>query len=298
MYLATCFKKLFCSPIFLLSVAAAAVICMFSELYHSTRSGTEKTVIEMYLQYTRSAMLSDVGLCSYTVFVKGFGNWVAMFVPVIVSISSISIFIDERKSGVWRYALHRTGRIRYGIGGCFFILLSGGLALTLGYALFGILAAIMFPPLSAFPEESADFFVEMNFSRGTAMAGIYQSGGLPLCVAAQLAETFFYGMVCSAAAMLLSAVCENKYVIICTPFFLKYALNQLSIMLSLKAIDDSADLNRWLMNFAQIINPDAAKSFLNNSGDPLAAVIVNAAYLLILSVIFCAVHIRRLKNET
>lgn len=297
MYLATCFKKLFRSPIFWCSVVAAAVICMFSELYYDSQTNVTKTVFEMFTQYTKTAMLSNVELCSYSVFIKGFGTWVAMFVPVIVSLASISICIDERKSGVWRYVLHRAGTTRYGIGGCLFILLSGGIALSLGYALFGALAAIMFPPLSAYPSESAEFFIELNFSRG-AMSGIYRSGGLPLCAAAQLTEVFFYGMVCSATAMLLSAVCENKYVIICTPFFLKYALDQLSTLLLVKAIEDPESINEELMSFAQIIDPEASKSFLNDAEHQPAVVIVNAAYLLILSAVFCVIRIRRSKNET
>lgn len=296
MYLVTCFKKLFRSPAFWLSVAATAVICMFSELYRDPQ-GKTKNVIEMFMQYSKNAMLSNVELCSYSVFIRGFGNWVAMFVPVIVSIASINIFVDERKSGIWRYELHRTGRTRYSIGGCLFILLSGGVVLTLGYALFGALAVIMFPPLSAYPEESAELFVEMYFSQGV-MSGIYRSGGLLLCSAAQLAEVFFYGAVCSAAAMLLSAVSENKYIVICAPFFLKYALDQLSTLLLVKAIEDSAESNKELMNFAQIIDPDASKSFLSDTEHLLAVIIVNAAYLLILSALFCIIRIRRLKNET
>lgn len=298
MYLVTCFKKLFRSPAFWASVIGTAVICMFSELYNDIHSGSTKTVIEMYMQYTRNALLSDTILCSYSVFLTGFGNWPAMFVPVIVSISSISICIDERKSGMWRFTLHRIGRIRYSIGECLFILLSGGLALTLGYGIFGALAAIMFPPLSAYPAESAQIFIETTFRQNSAMAGIYQSGGLAFCALAQLAETFFYGAVCSAAAMLLSAFCENKYIIICTPFFLKYALNQFSIMLSCKAFEDPMNFNEKLSEFANVINPDTAKSFLNYSQNPFGAVILNAAYMIVLSVLFCAIRIRRLKNET
>lgn len=298
MYLVTCFKKLFSSPVLWTSVVGTTVICMFSELYYDSQSDSTKTVIEMYLQYTKNALLSDTRLCSYSVFREGFNNWIALFVPVIVSLSSISIFIDERKSGMWRFALQRTGRIRYSIGGCLFVLLSGGLTLTLGYGLFGILAAIMFPPLSVFPTESAELFVEMTFWQGSAMSEIYRFGGLSLCVAAQLAETFFYGAVCSAAAMLLSAVSENKYVIICTPFFLKYALSQFSLMIGYKAAQDPMNFNEKLLKFANTIHPDAANSFLNHTGNSLGTVIINAAFTVILSILFCSIRIRRLKNET
>ncbi len=298
MYTLTCFKKLFTSSMFWVSVIGTAMICMFSELYHDFQSGSVKTVIEMYLQYTRNAMLSDTKFCSYSVFVNSFGKWLAMFVPVIAALASVSICMDKRKSGMWRSVLHRVGRVRYSIGGCLFILLSGGLVSALGYGLFGIFAAIMFPPLSAFPAESAVFFTEMTFQQGSAMYSIYQTGGFPLCAAAQLAQTFFYGMVCSAAAMLLSTISENKYVIICTPFFLKYALGQFAETLGIKALEDPVGINEKLLRFSNIINPNAAKAFLNYTEDSLITFIINAAFTVILSILFCVIRIRRLKNET
>lgn len=298
MYLVTCFKKLFRSPVFWLSVVGTAAICMFSELYH-TSQGDTKTVIEMFLGYTKNAMLDDTQLCSYNVFITGFGGWLTLFVPVIVSISAVGIYIDERKSGIWRLTLHRTGRVKYSISGGLFILLSGGLALALGGALFAILTAIMFPPLSAYPAESAELFTEFAFRQGTAMHGIFQSGGLPLCTAVQLAETFFYGMVCSAAAMLLSAFCENKYVIICIPFFLKYALDQFSTALFVKATDAPTGFNEWLYNFADIIEPDAANSLLTYPGNVLGKIVLlNVGFVIVFFILFCIIRIRRLKNDS
>lgn len=296
MYLVTCFKKLFRSPVFWLSVVGTAVICMFSELY-TDRQGDTKTVIEMFLLYSKKAMLADTRLCSYNVLVTGFGGWLMLFVPVIVAIAAVGIYIDERKSGFWRLTLHRTGIVKYSVSGGLFILLSGGLALVLGGALFAALTAIMFPSLSAYPAESASLFAEITFRQGTAMYGIYQAGGLPLCTAIQLAEAFFYGTVCSAAAMLLSSICENKYVIICIPFFLKYALGQFSSALFVKSFDNPSDDE--LTSFAEMINPDAANSILNYSGSSLVRIIlINSGFVVVLFTLFCLIRIRRLKNET
>ena len=298
MYLVTCFKKLFRSPVFWLSVVGTAAICMFSELYTDPR-GETKTVIEMFMQYSKNAMLGDTRLCSYNVFITGFRGWITLFVPVIVSLSAVGIYVDERKSGMWRLTLHRTGRVKYSVSGGLFILLSGGLALTLGSGLFAALTAIMFPPLSAYPAESVSVFSEFMFRQGTPLYEIYQAGGLPLCTVVQLAETFFYGTVCSAVAMLLSAFCENKYVIICIPFFLKYALDQFSTSLFVKSVDDPSGFNEKLSNFSEIIDPDAANSFLSYSGDTLGKIIlINAGFVMILFVLFCIIRMRRLKNET
>lgn len=298
MYLVTCFKKLFASPMFWATVVGTAVICMFSELYIDVQTNASETVIGMYAKYTSEAMLADTSLCSYGVFTAGFGNWAAMFAPVLAALASIGICIDERKSGMWRFALHRTGRVRYGISGCLFILISGGLALMLGYALFGILAAIMFPPLSAYSSESAEMFLEFAFRHGSPMSELFSAGGLPLCVTAQLAETFFFGAVCSAAAMLLSSICENKYVIICIPFFLKYSLSQIASVLSFKATEDPMSTNEKLLNFANLIQPNGANSFLSYTENSLLTAILNAAFLAISAAVFCIIRVRRLRNET
>ena len=298
MYLVTCFKKLFSSPMFWATVIGTAAICMFSELYFDPQTSTSETVISMYAKYAREAMLSDSSLCSYGAFTAGFGNWAAMFAPVLAALASIGICTDERKSGMWRFALSRVGRVRYGISGCLFILISGGLALMLGYGLFGILTTIMFPPLSAYPPESAEMFRELIFRPGSPISGLFAAGGLPLCVTAELLETFFFGMVCSAAAMLLFSICENKYVIICTPFFLKYSLSQIASVTSFKAIEDPMNFNEKLLNFSELIQPDGAKSFLSYSENALSVAILNAAFLAISAVIFCVIRIRRLRNET
>lgn len=296
-YFIYCIKKLLRSPTFWASVVGTAVICLFSEIYYSPLENISETVIGMYSKYTRKALLEDTSLCSYAVFSGGFGVWAAMFAPVVAALASIGICVDERKSGMWRFALHRAGRLRYTVGGCAFVLLSGGLALTFGYGLFGIMAAIMFPPLSAYPAESAAMFAEFTFREGSAMAAIFGVGGLPLCTAAQLGETFIFGSVSSAAAMLLSSFCENKYIVICTPFFLKYSLSQISSVLSVKALEDPMNYNERLLKFANTIQPDGINYFLSYSENTLVIVILNAAFLMITAVLFCVIRGRRLKSE-
>lgn len=296
-YFIYCIKKLLRSPAFWASVVGTAVICLFSEIYYFSFEDVSETVIGMYSKYTREALLESTSLCSYAVFSGGFGTWAAMFAPVVAALASIGICVDERKSGMWRFALHRAGRARYCVGGCAFILLSGGLALTLGYGLFGIMAAIMFPPLSAYSPESAAMFAEYTFRQGSAMAELFAAGGLPLCVAAQLGETFIFGAVSSAAAMLLSSFCENKYIVICTPFFLKYSLAQISSVLGVKASEDPMNYNERLMKFANTIQPNGINHFLSYSENTLAIIILNAAFLMITAVLFCVIRGRRLKNE-
>ena len=297
MYLVNCFKKLFTSPTFWCSILATAVICMFSGVYNDRETGT-KTIIEMFAQYSKAAMLGDVSLNSYAVFKAGFGNWISMFVPVVTTLASVTIFVDEQKSRVSLFTLPRAGIVKCTIGACAFFLLAGGLTLMLGFALFALLCAVMFPPLSAYPAEMSAQFIEYTFWQGTAMSKIFGVGGTGLCIIAGLIETFVYGMVCSAGAMVLCVFSQNKYVTICTPFFLKYALGQFSMMLGVKATQDPFAVNEKLLAFANTIHPDGINSILNYSQNVTAIIIINGAFLLITAALFCILRIRRLKNGT
>lgn len=295
-YLFYCLKKLLKSPAFWASVVGTAAVCLCSEIYYNPRTNTSETVIGMLAQYTREAFLEDASLCSYAVFSGGFGTWAAMFAPVLAALSPIAVAVDERKSGMWRFSLHRAGRARFCGGGCAFVLIAGGLAIMLGYALFGVLAAIMFPPISAYSAESAEMFAAYTFREGSAMSAIYKAGGLPLCAAAQLCETFLFGAVSAAAAMLLSAFCENKYIVICAPFFLKYSLAQIVSVLFM-AVSDPENYNESLQKFASIIRPDGANYFLGCTENVAGIIIVNAAFICLTVLCYCVIRGRRLKNE-
>lgn len=296
-YLFYCIKKLLKSPAFWASILGMTVVCLFSGIYVFAAEGVEETVIGMFTKYSRKALLESSSLCSYAVFSGGFGVWAAMFAPVFAALSSISINVDERKSGMWRFSLQRSGKARFCGGSCAFVLISGGLTLMLGYGLFGILAAIMFPPLSAYPAEIAADFAGYTFRPGSAMEAIFNVGGLPLCAAAQLCETFLFGMVSAAAAMLISSFCENKYIVICTPFFLKYSLAQISTLLFYKANEDPMNNNEKLRSFANMIEPNGIKHFLSGTEKVLAVIIINAAFVCITVLCYCVIKGRRLKNE-
>lgn len=296
-YLFYCLKKLFKSPAFWASVVGMAAVCLFSEIYYNSRTNTQETVIGMFAQYTREAFLEDSDLCSYAVFSGGFGVWAAMFAPVLAALSPIAIAVDERKSGMWRFSLHRAGKARFCGGGCAFVPISGGLAIMLGYALFGALAAVMFPPISAYSPDKIEMFSAFTFRGGSAMSAIYKAGGLPLCVAAQLCETFLFGAVSAAAAMLLSSFCENKYIVICTPFFLKYSLAQIDSVLLMAAISDPDNYNEKLQKLANTIQPDAVHHILSYPENAPGIIIVNAAFLCVTVLCYCVIKGRRLKNE-
>lgn len=296
-YLFYCIKKLFKSPAFWASILGMTVVCLFSGIYVFAAEGVEETVIGMFTKYSRKALLESSSLCSYAVFSGGFGVWAAMFAPVFAALSSISINVDERKSGMWRFSLQRSGRARFCGGSCAFVLISGGLTLLLGYGLFGILTAIMFPPLSAYSPENIEMFTGFTFRPGSAMEAIFNAGGLLLCAAAQLCETFLFGMVSAAAAMLISSFCENKYIVICTPFFLKYSLAQISTLLFYKANEDPMNNNEKLRSFANMIEPNGIKHFLSGTENVLAVIIINAAFVCITVLCYCVIKGRRLKNE-
>ena len=75
----------------------------------------------------------------------GQSAYLAMFLPVVAAFPGIPFLLDELKSGMSRYSIHRSGRYQHYLGHVLAVWLCGGLAVMFGY----ILAAV--PVLAVFP---------------------------------------------------------------------------------------------------------------------------------------------------
>lgn len=293
MYLLTCLKKLFGSLTFWAGVLGTAVICMLSGVYFNPQNGQTESVIAIYSHYTKEALLQNVQFSFHSIFSAGLGSWLKLFMPVIVSIAVVNIKLDEQGSGIWRFTEHRIGKWKYHIGTCLFYLLSGGLTLLFGYGLFGLIVYLLFPPLSEYPVEQMQYYLDNAFWQESIMQKLYLSGGLPLTVVMQLAEIFLYGAVGTAVSLLLSSFADNKYVIICTPFFLKYVLNQFCTKLIYSAYADQAQPKEWLGEIASIIDPEAVTNILSYSHHIVIVLLLNVGVVLLSGILYCVIRNRR-----
>lgn len=292
-YLTICFKKMFCAPLFWVSIAAIAVICMFSPLYDNPQTGVSENILYVYLHYSKEALLQDVQLSAHAAFVKGLGGWLSLFIPVLTSLTAVNIRLDEYNSNMWRFVKLRTGKRNYNISSCIFYYLSGGITASAGYLLFGICVCAMFPGLSLYQAEDTAFYLETIFRNGSFMERIYECGGLPLAIGMQFIQIFLYGASCTMASLFLTSFVENKYIIICTPFFLKYTLNRLSANLISAAYDDWEHPDEMLGRLADIINPETIATVLYYNGNVQAVLILHVFVTGLSFLCFCMICNRR-----
>lgn len=77
---------------------------------------------------------------------------------------------------------------------------------------------------------------------------------------------FLYGAVCAAPAIMFTGFIRNKYLVLCIPFFIKYAVSQTCIKLQSQAVSDYNNVDTEMLKISSIFNPDAL-SYLSDFGN-------------------------------
>ena len=153
-----------------------------------------------------------------SLFLAGIGPYNLMFAPILAALPSIPGFCLERRNGYLRLLLPRCGVTRRCLSLWLSALLSGGLAVTVGYELYGLCCWVLFPGLTA---ETAQWITVPVWSG----------------ILAQLAGAFFFGMVAALLPVLLAGVSKNACFILCTAFALFYTYCNLLDSLSNRLFD-------------------------------------------------------------
>ena len=165
-------------------------------------------------------------------------GWFSLFAPIIAAFCFVPTVCTERGEKAVRFQIFRTTRLKYSLSQFFSGVISGGAAISLGYIIFAALVMGLFPDIGEMSEFAADVLLETTFD-------------LPY----QILKMFLFGAFWSIPAMFLTSVLNNKYLIMCIPFFLKYGLKQLHQKISQDAFSAvSSDKNAIAL--ANAINPD------------------------------------------
>lgn len=96
-----------------------------------------------------------------------------------------------------RFTISRTGKLRYYLSKFISALISGGLAVMLGIAVYGIACAVLFQPLSEFDVSADQLQYIMQDSTGKTIIKM-------------LAVAFAYGAVSTLPAFFLSSFCKIR----------------------------------------------------------------------------------------
>lgn len=216
------FKMIFANYGFYLCAGFTLILCLCTSIYRDPTTNESFSVFRVMREVSRDEMLMNVSLCSFSVIGTGTGSWLSMFIPIVSAFAFIPLSCDKAESGALRSGIFRSSRAAYGLSEFLSAGLSGALAVMLGFVLFALVACAAFPSISAYPPMEQEMLwaqVEMEFP-GSGEMGAFLSVGMK-CL-----SMFLYGFVWAAPAVMLTAFTRNKYLVICIPFFIKYAITQ------------------------------------------------------------------------
>lgn len=144
-----------------------------------------------------------------------------IFTPVITVLPGVITFCDEYNTGYVKYILVRKRvnhylRNRYMANG-----LAGGIATALPLVLMTLLSLIVCQPYTADDLNSG----RLSPFHQTIFADVEMVWGGLLCVLIIILLAFVFGVVWSTIGLSISILLPNRYVALCAPFVLFYALH-------------------------------------------------------------------------
>ena len=232
------FRKNTASPGFLLCVAMTVLLLFAAEVYYDFDTQTRYSVFRALTYLTPDEHAANYELCSQMVVQNACSGWFSLFAPIIAAFCFVPTVCTERGEKAVRFQIFRTTRLKYSLSQFFSGVISGGAAISLGYIIFAALVMGLFPDIGEMSEFAADVLLETTFD-------------LPY----QILKMFLFGAFWSIPAMLLTSVLNNKYLIMCIPFFLKYGLKQLHQKISQDAFS-AVNTDKNAIALANAINPD------------------------------------------
>lgn len=271
-----------------LCVLFTIILCFCTSIHIDGMNNDHYSVIRSLIAYDRGYMLGNNDFISINVALKGAGSWLTMFIPIISAFAYIPLVSDESESKSIRNTVFRSSKLKFYLSRFVTAVLAGGLSVMIGYMVFCALVFVLFPGIREYPAEMYGFYME-SLSH-TYPSTTYLGIGGPLLT--NFAEMFIYGALAAMPSILLTAVSRNKYVVLCIPFFIKYALTQTSVKLVSQSFGSDGSINEGLALTSDIINLDSAIN-LFEMWDGRVIALFYAVFIAIALILYLAVQLRR-----
>ena len=284
------FKKILTSPGFYACISLTVILCFCSEVYFDAQKMQAYSVISVLIDFDRKDILTDPQLCSFAVFSAGNGTWVLMFIPIVAAFAFVPLLCDGRESKALRYSVFRTSKWSFSTGNFLTAFLAGGFAVVIGFIIFGVCIFLMFPNIS---EYSTDKIANYE-STLTYFYPDFLQYGYPFLISEKILGMFAFGAVSAIPAFFLTGFMKNKYLIICIPFFVKYALMQSNGILSAQAFSNYENPNTKLLKILSITDTNALGNLFDYSADIKYILLFNGIVLCAAYFIYCFLMNRRL----
>lgn len=126
------------------AVLLTTVLAFTSSAYTDLATDKSYSVFESLFTLDKNILRTDPMLSSVLVFRNGLSGYITMFLPIVVAFPFMVSFCAERNNGLMRFTISRTGKLRYYLSKFISALISGGFAVMLGIAVYGIACAVLF----------------------------------------------------------------------------------------------------------------------------------------------------------
>ena len=272
-------KKVIFNWGFVLSIFVTFALLLTTQVY-SDSTGKIYTVLDS-LFITKTQLVKDAAEFSSIMILQGAQNsYFGMFVAIIAAFPFIPNFCEERNSGLIRFTIQRTGKLRYYIIKFITALLGGGLSILTGFFLFTLLIVIMFPSID-------------TYGLTEEIMQMYTGGLVAQKIVLLNLGMFVYGCFSTVPAFLMASFVKNRYVITCVPFMLLYLY---SSFLTKLLYDGMETRNKKLMELAYTLKPEEVSGLVRHDKINQHSIIINTVFTIFSLIIFIIIMNRRLDS--
>lgn len=231
-------QKCVCNYGFYLCTIVACML-MFTSTVYTDAKGQEISVIDICMKQTR---FQTYGLTVAEILNVSVSPFLTLFIPILSSIPFVSAYTEERNSNNNKLAISRIGKHCYYTSWWMTAMISGGLAVMLGFMLFSTMMMVLF----SFMIEDVAVFLKLCFGM------------------------LLYGTISVLPSFIMSAISKNKNLICCLPFivmsfwytFLNRYVNELFIQ---KPIEQAVHITENI----SFLYPNNLAFVLNESTQPI-----------------------------
>lgn len=164
----------------------------------------------------RVAHLPPFYINAYDAFVWAHNGIIGIIAPLIVTLPFADSLALDRSSGYLRFILLRTSRRNYLLSKMFACALAGGLSITLPFVVMYGYTSLTLPRGLPSPEQSRI----VSDARSLGPFGALYREAPDVYIWSLLGLIFIFGMIYAIFGLSLSALTENRYVILSTPFLM------------------------------------------------------------------------------
>lgn len=263
-------KQIIISPCFWVCVVCVVILCMTAPVYVDPVKGIKYSVVETIWKVSEEEILYHSECAGIKVFRAGLFGYIDLLLPIVVSLPFVSITCIEKRSRKKKFEMIRCNHISYLLAQCTSAVLSAGLVLVIGYAVFGVFALCYFPSISEY--------------ENTIRIPFYFEGNQALVVAKLLLCAFGYGAVSVLPSLFLISFISNEYVAVTIPFLLFYiedvAINKIS----------KGDLEESLKDKIRLMAPEKIGSLYSMQKDVMFTVLFHGTIVLVFFALYIAVE--------